>query len=280
MICAWQELLNLLPFWMRKDVHEHGASTLQELRIRCGLPPELIHSGKSISLTRYIQREDIQFIINAASQYSPWSAATSTQGYLTAPGGHRIGICGEVVLNHGIVSAIRTVHSLCIRVARDFPGMSEGIPTSGRSILIIGKPGSGKTTLLRDLIRRSSNASAGSISVVDERGELFPVSQDKICFNYGKRTDILSFCPKKTGILNVLRTMGPSCIAVDEITQDEDCQALLQAGWSGVHLLATAHAESRNDLYSRPVYRPIVETGLFDLLITMQPDKSWKAVNL
>ncbi len=280
MICAWQEFLNLLPFWMRKDVHELGANTLQELRIRSGLPPELIRSGNSTSLSRTVQQEDIQFIINAASQYSPWAAATSSQGYLTAPGGHRIGICGEAILNRDGVSAIRTVHSLCIRVARDFPGISTGIPTSAHSVLIIGKPGSGKTTLLRDMIRRRSDASPGSISVVDERGELFPVSNGHICFDQGKRTDILSFCPKKIGIINVLRTMGPSSIAVDEITQEEDCQALVQAGWSGVHLLATAHAESRHDLLSRPVYRPIIEKGLFDLLVTMQPDKSWKAEGL
>ena len=163
-----------------------------------------------------------------------------------------------------------------MRVARDFSGIGNGIPIDGRSVLIIGKPGSGKTTLLRDLIRRYSDESVGHISVVDERSELFPASGGKLCFPPGNSTDILSGCPKRIGITNVLRAMGPSCIAVDEITQEEDCQALYQAAWSGVSIFATAHAGSRHDLLSRPVYRPILERSLFDILVILQPDKSWK----
>lgn len=277
MRCAWHEFLNLLPFWMRNEVDTLGSATLQELRIRCGLPPELIMLGKRTSLSREIKQEDIQFVVNAASQYSPWSAATTAQGYITAPGGHRIGICGEAVLNQQTVTGIKNVQSLCMRVARDFPGISNGLPLLEHSVLIIGKPGSGKTTLLRDMIRQRSDAGPGSISVVDERGELFPAACGRSCFPQGKRTDVLSFCPKRIGITTVLRTMGPCCIAVDEITQEEDCVALLQAGWSGVSLLATAHAGSKRDLLSRPVYRPVVDGHLFDTLVIMQPDKSWKA---
>ena len=75
----------------------------------------------------------------------------------------------------------------------------------------------------------------------------------------------------------LLRTLCPKCIAVDEITAVEDCEALLNAGWCGVQLLATAHASDRNDLFHRPVYRPVVANHLFDTLVVMQPDKSWHA---
>ena len=75
----------------------------------------------------------------------------------------------------------------------------------------------------------------------------------------------------------LLRTMCPQYIAVDEITAPEDCDALLNAGWCGVHLLATAHAYDRNDLFRRPVYRSIVSNHLFDTLVIMQPDKTWSA---
>lgn len=75
----------------------------------------------------------------------------------------------------------------------------------------------------------------------------------------------------------LLRTMCPQTIAVDEITAAEDCEALLNAGWCGVELLATAHAADRDDLFHRPVYRSIIENRLFDTLVIMQPDKSWRA---
>ena len=73
-----------------------------------------------------------------------------------------------------------------------------------------------------------------------------------------------------------LRTLGPYCIAVDEITGEEDAAALLAAGWSGVDLLATAHAESLDDLHSRPVYRPLVSKKLFQTLLVMNRDKTWR----
>ena len=69
--------------------------------------------------------------------------------------------------------------------------------------------------------------------------------------------------------------MGPDTIAVDEITAKEDCDALIQAGWCGVQLLATAHAANREDLFHRPVYKPLLQSGLFDTLVVMRPDKSF-----
>lgn len=277
MRCAWQEYLKLLPAWMRNEVDELGKDGLQELRLRIGALPELVISDASVWLRKNVTSEDLSFVINTASNYSPWAATTIKHGYITAAGGHRIGICGDAVMQNEQMTGIRSPTSLCVRVARDFPGIGKKAVSGDGSVLIIGRPGSGKTTLLRDMIRQRSERGRGSIAVVDERGELFPFSQGTACFPMGKRTDVLSGCSKGVGINSVLRTMSPSCIAVDEITEQSDCNALLHAGWSGVELLATAHAASRNDLLCRPVYRPIVAAKLFDTVLVMQPDKSWHA---
>ena len=276
MRCAWQAYLNLLPIRMRHEVDKLGRETLQELRLRLNSPPELVLGKVSQWLGQAVTHDDLSYCINAASRYSPWAAGSAANGYITAPGGHRIGICGEAVNINGIMSGIKSPTSLCLRVARDFPGIAEMAASINSSILIIGKPGSGKTTLLRDLIRQKSESGTGCVAVVDERGELFPISQNTLCFPPGKRTDILSGCTKKQGIEAVLRNMNPKIIAVDEITAKEDCDALIHAGWCGVQLLATAHAESMTDLYSRPVYKPIVESNLFETVLVLQPDKSWR----
>jgi stage III sporulation protein AA len=116
------------------------------------------------------------------------------------------------------------------------------------------------------------------ISVIDERQELFPITHDgKYCFEIGEKTDIISGCNKSQGIEIALRNMGPSIIAVDEITANEDCEALMHAGWCGVDLFATAHAASKEDLLKRPVYRSIVDSNLFANIITIDKDKSWRA---
>lgn len=268
MMCAWKELLSLLPPWLRRDVDMLGKESLRELRLRVNSPPELVLGKGSHWLEKTVTREDISFCINAASSYSPWAAATAAKGYLTAAGGHRLGLCGEAVCKNGEITGIREVDSLCIRVARDFPGIAQTLPREGNT-LILGAPGWGKTTLLRDLIRQT--AKDETVSVIDERGELFPVGMLR-----GKRTDVLTGSTKAPGISMVLRTMGPRWIAVDEITDGEDCDAMLQAMGCGVRLLATAHASSLTEFRCRPVYKRLWEKGIFQRYIVLNANQSFR----
>lgn len=277
MRCAWQEFIRLLPQWMRRETDMLGKDTLQELRLRLDKPPLLVCRSRAVRLERNIQHDDLNFIINAASQYSPWAAQTISSGYITAPGGHRIGICGEVAVNNGRITGLRNASSLCMRVARDFPGVGESARDMTGSVLIIGPPGSGKTTLLRDLIRQRGDSGIGSVAVLDERGEIFPLVQGKCCFETGENADILTGCSKPEALDMLLRTMNPRWIALDEITREEDCLALRSAGWCGVSLLATAHALSKSDFLARPVYRQLALDRLFDNLLVLGRDKSWRA---
>ena len=270
MRCAWDALLAILPPWIRSEVDKLGKLKLQELRLCLNLSPQLVFAKERRELNRKVTMDDLNFCINTASRYSPWAANTMAQGYISALGGHRIGLCGEAVCKAGKVETVRSVRSLCIRVARDFPGIGDGLPVE-ESILILGPPGWGKTTLLRDMIRNRSNAGIQT-GVVDERGELFPSD----AFPTGRCTDILTGCSKAQGIYMLLRTMGPMCIAVDEITQPEDCEALIQASGCGVSLLATAHGISIQDLTQRPVYKPLLESRIFQKILLLQDDKTWR----
>lgn len=250
MKCNEKELLMILPQRLRSVIEKDELPILQEIRLRVGRPVQLVTQKGTTLREARVNPEDISFVINAASRYSPWSAASLKEGYLTAPGGHRIGVCRP--------------NSLCIRVAKDLPGIGRGIDLRD-SILIIGPPGSGKTTLLRDLIRRVP----GQVSVVDERGEIFPTG-----FDFGD-ADVLTGTAKPQGVTMVLRSMGPEWIAVDEITAAADCEALVQAGWCGVKLMATAHAANLRDLQSREVYKPLVQTKLFRTVVVLRKDKSF-----
>lgn len=269
MICAWEALLAVLPDWLSRDVDRYGRWELQEIRLRRGQVAELILNGKSLWLDRIVSGDDLNFVINTSSRYSPWSATTMENGFITAAGGHRIGICGETVVRDGKMTGIRSVHSVCIRVAKDYSGIAGSASGLKGSILLLGPPGSGKTTLLRDLARAVS--AVETVAVVDERGELFPEG-----IRRGRRMDVISGCGKSRGIEILLRTMGPACIAVDEITTEQDCNALIHAGWCGVRLLATAHAASVSDLTQRPVYRSLVSCKLFDHILVLGRDKSWQ----
>lgn len=269
MMCAWKELLNIIPPRLRQEVDLAGKRDAQELRLRVNAPPELVLSSENRRLSGVVSREELNYCVNAASRYSPWSASSAAYGYITAPGGHRVGLCGDAVYKDNQVAGIRTVRSVCIRIARDFPGIGKKAAKCHGSILILGAPGWGKTTLLRDLCRQIGERE--QIAVVDERGELFP--QDHF---EGKGMDVLTGCPKGVGIDMTMRTMGPTCIAVDEITAPSDAQALIQAANCGVRLLATAHGTSVADYRCRSIYRPLAEQRVFDTLVILRRDRSYE----
>ena len=252
------QLLSVLPQRLRTERYDD----VLEIRLRLGKLPRLVTWDGWRDIRGPVEERDLSFVLNAASRYSPWTAGSLKDGYLTAPGGHRIGVCGE-----GAGEGIRAVSSLCIRVARDVRGIAAGLPLED-SLLILGPPGSGKTTLLRDLIRLCSRTAM--VSVVDERRELFPDD-----FSRGENTDVLCGVDKPRGIDMVLRAMGPGMIAMDEVTSQRDCEALLRAAWCGVRLLATAHADSVRDLRERIVYRPLAETGLFTKAAVLDRHRCW-----
>ncbi|MBR3978895.1 MAG: Flp pilus assembly complex ATPase component TadA [Oscillospiraceae bacterium] len=280
MKCAWESLINILPVWMRSDVDKFGRDYLQEIRLRINQYPEFVGCKETIKFSRMISAEDLSFCINVTSRYSPWAATTISKGYITAPGGHRVGICGECTVSKDTMHGIRIPTSVCIRVARDFQNIASKALRYDGSVLIIGAPGVGKTTLLRDYIRQLSDVRGEFVSVVDEREEIFPTANGQACFYPGKHTDVLSGCSKPKGIEILLRNMTPHTIAVDEITAEEDCEALLHAGWCGVKLLATAHAGCKQDLLNRPIYKPLIDSGVFDTLLIMNFDKTWTGERL
>lgn len=268
MKCAWDRLLAILPPYLRPQLGGYRDS-LQQLHLRVGRPVVLDTAAGRQTLSLRPSCEDLRFVVNTASRYSPWTSQTLRHGYIAAPGGHRIGLAGCFVTDGGTVTGLRDADALCIRVARDYEGIAPGRLCG--SVLVLGPPGSGKTTMLRDLIRHCSDRLSEAVAVVDERGELFP---EDCGFSCGENTDVLSFCPKTHGIIMALRTLGAERIALDEITAREDAAALLDAANCGVRFLATAHARDMEDLLARPLYRRLWERRLFDTVLTMRPDKS------
>jgi stage III sporulation protein AA len=251
---------------------------LEELRLRMGCEVTTVIGGKEQPLTLrkplICTETMLRQLLNAASGYSAYAAdETLKQGFLSLQGGHRIGFCGTAVVDRGAVVTLRALSSANVRIARQWTGCADGIllelgSTFG-STLMVGPPGCGKTTLLRDLVRQLSDRLEYRVGVVDSRGEVAACQDGMPQFQVGRRTDVISMIPKEAGMELLVRTMRPDWIAVDEITSAEDVDAMVRVSYCGVRVLATAHAFGLEDLSRRPLYRRILDLGLFEQLIVL-----------
>lgn len=253
---------------------------LQELRLRCGYPAAYLAGDREQILPSGVSgfRVDsacLQSLLNRATGYCTYAAASQLRyGFLTLPGGHRLGLCGQAVIGaDGEIKSLKNLTSANLRIARQIVGCaseaSAYLKHFPASTLIAGPPGCGKTTLLRELIRHRSDNCGERVGIVDERMELAACAGGIPGFRVGCRTDVLSGVAKHEGVYMLLRTMNPDWIAVDEITDDRDVEALLRSSFCGVRILASAHIFSREDLCSRPLYAKMCSLGLFKNLILM-----------
>ncbi len=254
-------------------------TALQEIRLRCGHLASCLIAGRERIIpcgTRgyYVEPACLEAIVNRATGYSRYASGEQLrQGFLTLPGGHRLGLCGQAVYGDGGVRSLRELTSVNLRIAgrhRDSGRQAcDYIKRHPASTLIAGPPGCGKTSLLRELIRAVSDGMDMRVGVADERFELAACHGGLPGFDLGRLTDVLSGARKHEAIYMLLRTMNPDWIAVDEITEERDVDALLRSSFCGVRILATAHVFSRADLTARPLYARMCSLGLFENLILM-----------
>ena len=228
------------------------------------------HSANAYTPTQ----DDIYETMERISQHSFYAfEAELAHGYITLPGGHRVGVAGQAVIENGTVRSWKHISAINIRVAHSVIGCAnEVMPyianASPLHTLIIAPPGCGKTTLLRDMIRQLSN-SGYTIGLADERSEVAG------CFNgipqndVGMRTDVIDSCPKAIAMEMLLRAMSPDIIAVDELGGYADIRAVETIANAGIKLLCTAHASEVMDLKKNPAFEKLLQMGIFERYVVL-----------
>jgi len=261
---------------------------LEEIRLRQGRPVHLVTAAGDGFLTpagrltgdaaraEVAYGEDLtrSFQLIARGSVYAWEDEVRT-GYLTLPGGHRVGLAGRVVTEAGRVRTFRSVAGLNIRIAREVRGAAAGLlprlVAGGRaqSTLIVSPPQAGKTTVLRDLVRLLSTGVPAlglrgqKVGLVDERSEVAGCREGVPQLDVGPRTDVLDGCPKAEGLLLLIRSMSPDVVALDEIGRREDALAVLEGLHAGVAVIATAHGFGPEDIRRRPALAELLATGAF-----------------
>ena len=277
---------------------------IQEIRIRAHRPVILYRNTEEYylnlqgRLTTGIEEgivfsyEKIQRLVDYWCMDSRYAYQNQLkEGYLTLRGGHRIGICGEVVIKEGnYAETIKNISGLNLRIAHE--KKEAGTKLIGhlyregelQNTLLIAPPGCGKTTLLRDLVRRISNGSeAGkgrNVGLVDERGEIAACFQGVPQLDIGLRTDVLTSCPKRIGMLTLLRSMGPQVIAVDELGGEEDVCSLRQIIGCGCTVLATVHGRSIEELKQKKGIGDLIKENVFSRFVIQKKEGRFFRIQL
>ncbi len=285
---------------------------LMEIRLRSGQPLLLMYDGReyylsqkgemmlcthqeSVTLTNpyLIRQKEIQETLSYVSKYSMYAFEEEIrQGYITVYGGHRVGICGQAVMEEGKVKTIRYVSFINIRIAHQVRKCSDHIMKylyrereAVYNTLILSPPMCGKTTLLRDIIRNISNGISGregmNVGLADERSEIAAAYRGIPQNDVGIRTDVLDAMPKTYGIMMLIRTMSPRVIAVDEIGSDADARAILYGVHCGCRFIGTIHGDSVEEIRNKEYMKLMLEEGIFQRFIIMRRnDKGERRVQI
>lgn len=273
-----------------------GEYSVEEIRLRVGQPlvartsegEMFIKENGEITrlyMDSYIVKErDVAETLEYVSNYSLYAFEEEIkQGYITVMGGHRVGLCGRVLVSNGEIRHIKNISFINIRIAHEVKGCSNRIIRKLYkdnyhiyNTLIISPPRMGKTTLLRDIIRNVSNGSENdnikglNVGLADERSEIASCYLGKPQNEVGIRTDVLDGVPKALGIMILVRTMSPDVIAVDEIGLESDVNAILEGINCGCSLIGTIHGVSVDDIQRRPAVKVLIESGIFQKYIVIK----------
>ncbi|MCK9524885.1 MAG: stage III sporulation protein AA [Limnochordia bacterium] len=271
---------------LRGILEQATLSRLEEVRIRLNRPlmvkdargfSFLSHNGQlSVPLQAYIvTRDDLERTVQLVTESSWYAWEQEIQGgYLTLPGGHRVGIGGQAVYSHGVLKTIKNISSLNFRQGRAVLGAAD--PIIGQvaskggsqvlSTLIVSPPGCGKTTLLRDLARQVANCGL-QVVIIDERSEIASCYLGVPQLDVGVQTDVLDGYGKEIGVHHALRGLGPQVVVTDEIGHGADAQVLSELARSGVKVIATCHGDSWENLRGRSWAKESL--GIFELVVIL-----------
>ncbi|NMB00933.1 MAG: AAA family ATPase [Firmicutes bacterium] len=277
---------NYLSPSVREIIYQLALPSLEEIRLRLNRPLMVKDRSGFMYLSPdgqpcqaeygyLVTKDDMERTLQLITENS-WYAWEQEilGGYLTLPGGHRVGLGGQAVYSGGHLKTIRNISSLNFRQARAVVGAADPIinkivtpaPARVRSTLIVSPPGCGKTTLLRDLTRQIANRGF-QVVVIDERSEIASSFRGVPQLDVGTQTDVLDGYSKEVGVSHALRGLGPEVVVTDEIGHPEDAWILAELARGGVKVMATCHGSSWEQLKTRGWVRESL--GIFELVVIL-----------
>ncbi len=241
-------LLTVFPPEISQRLRELGhEGELIEVIMDLGRQPEARYLDTDlVLLDREITEEDINYVVTRVGQFTDDNRAGITRTL------HRI-------------SAIRNrqgkVVGLTCRVGRAVYGtidIIQDIVTSGKSILLLGRPGVGKTTLLREAARVLADQGK-RVVIVDTSNEIGGDGDiPHPAIGRARRMQVRKPSEQHEVMIEAVENHMPEVIVIDEIGRELEAEAARTIAERGVQLIGTAHGRTLANLLLNPTLSDLV----------------------
>jgi stage III sporulation protein SpoIIIAA len=242
-------LLSKLPAPIRSAIEEEpDADQLLEVILDLGrFPAARFAYGETLLDTHEVTDRDLAHVVG---QISPFGDD------------NRAGI--ERTLHR--ISAIRNrahqIVGLTCRVGRAIYGtidILEDLVTSGKSVLLVGRPGVGKTTMLREVARILADTAKKRVIIVDTSNEIAGDGDiPHPAIGRARRMQVTTTDMQHAVMIQAVENHMPEVIIIDEMGTEQEAAAARTIAERGVQLIATAHGNALENLLVNPTLSDLV----------------------
>ncbi len=241
-----------------------GVTMLREIRLRAEGRASLKLGGVYYPLFSSVSFDEVEKTVMKICDGAVYASRDRIcDGYLPLGGGVRVGIVGSARYEGGALVGVESISSLVFRIPFGECDTKEELLSAfsraSEGMLVYSPPGGGKTTALRALARLlGSGEHPKRVCIIDEREEFLTEDYTEC------EVDILKGYKRQKGLEIAVRTMSPEVLMIDEIGS-EDARGIAEAARSGIPIIATAHAGSLSELFSKISLKPLFDIGAFDV---------------
>jgi stage III sporulation protein SpoIIIAA len=238
-----EQLLKILPYWMRYLVREH-ASTLEEICMDIGKKLCFKFTEGFTTIERVISQDDLEQVMCEV-------------GMARSDG--RTGISGTLHRVATITNRYGVLTGYTIRVGRYFETIAlplrEVLLEPKASVALFGPPGSGKSTLLRGVTSLLAEVVGPRLCVVDSSNEIAGDGDNAHpLLGAGRRLQVPDPNVLADKLTEALINHGPSVIVVDELARPQEVMNIIRIIQRGVRVVACLHGDTLEEVVRNPDY--------------------------
>ncbi len=243
-------LFSVLPESVVTSIKRIGRfNELIEVVMDLGRAPEsryaAVQNAEQILRNEEVTQEDIEYVLQRISTFDD---------------DNRAGIARTLHRISAIKNRHDTVVGLTCRVGRAVYGtigIIEDIITSGKSILLLGRPGIGKTTMLREAARVL--AETMRVVIVDTSNEIGGDGDiPHPAIGRARRMQVAAPSRQHEVMIEAVENHNPQVIVIDEIGRLQEAEAARTIAERGVQLIGTAHGQTLENLMANPTLSDLV----------------------